>query len=495
MNRFLPPSLLLILWLALLWPAAAPAAPADLGPAFEGPSSGLTFRPPGELRRVDARAGEIARYSAGPDAGTFVVRRVDLVGDGLPLQTITLPPQSPLNPTDAPLKRPGFLDVVATEVLGSTPGEVLRRDTILVNNAEMGVLVADTQGVTGRRLVQVALVRVSDRVYYRMTYTLPAEQDVPLHEQPALLRAAEVFNDVIDTTRLVDRSDVRADQDERLIRTRGLLVNWTEAKLREQLKPVSWVMLVQEDTPIGYTGTFTGIGENLPDAAALLDPDRNIEGADGTGIQVCTRSRLFRDDGWTIDSEFRSFATFGRERERWTSLTTTSTELDGERKSSFLEEVGSAAKRTKAVRDDDSADGVSLTQEFLLTVNRGTSDGREPELTRELPEFYLPQAFAALLPQLIPLDRPQTYLFAQWVPEQSEIMLRYIDVVGEQEVSLAGKSVRGIVIEDRLGLEGSRTKHLFDPVQHTYLGSVNEEAKLSLVPTTEAEIAERLGSE
>ncbi|MEM6561648.1 MAG: hypothetical protein AAF656_08605, partial [Planctomycetota bacterium] len=55
-----------------------------LGPAFEGTTSGISFRPPAELRRVDARPGEIARYGG---AGTFVVRRVDLPGNGYPLQT------------------------------------------------------------------------------------------------------------------------------------------------------------------------------------------------------------------------------------------------------------------------------------------------------------------------------------------------------------------------------------------------------------------------
>ncbi|MEM6313155.1 MAG: hypothetical protein AAF743_03665, partial [Planctomycetota bacterium] len=232
------------------------------------------------------------------------------------------------------------------------------------------------------------------------------------------------------------------------------------------------------------------IGEAIPNLAALANTDDDPGSGVGNGIQIGIRSRLRvgGPESPVVDAEQRAYATFDRSRERWTTLTTTSAAGTEGRGSTFLEKVGVTIERTKAVRDPAGVDGVTLTKEYTLTVTRGGADGNDPEVVRELPPFYLPQAYATLLPRLVPKDRPQTFLFAQWIPDRGEIMLRYIDVLPPEDVRLGRGMVTGIVVEDRIGLEGSTTRHVFHPDTGRYLGSTNPEAKLLLLPATQEEV-------
>ena len=50
---------------------------------------------------------------------------------------------------------------------------------------------------------------------------------------------------------------------------------------------------------------------------------------------------------------------------------------------------------------------------------------------------------------------------------------------------LGGKTVRAIPISDRIRLEGTPTVHYMSP-NGQYLGSVNEDAKLVILPTDKA---------
>src|SRR6185503_9737453 len=100
----------------------------------------------------------------------------------------------------------------------------------------------------------------------------------------------------------------------------------------------------------------------------------------------------------------------------------------------------------------------------------------------ELPPYYIPQALAHLLPRLLPRWEVKGYVFASYVPDEQKVVLRYVDVLPEDEVTLAGEKVRAIPITDRLGYEGSVTTHYLSP-DGKYLGSVNEDSKITILPT------------
>jgi hypothetical protein len=135
-----------------------------------------------------------------------------------------------------------------------------------------------------------------------------------------------------------------------------------------------------------------------------------------------------------------------------------------------------------AAMDIGSRRGVSLTEEYRLEVTRlGPNRSSEP-IVRDLPPYYLPQAVGQLLARLVPLREPKSYLFATWVNDAGEVMYRYVDVGREREVALGGKRVRAVPVNDRVGLEGSVTTHYISP-QGQFLGSVNEEASITILPT------------
>ena len=56
-----------------------------------------------------------------------------------------------------------------------------------------------------------------------------------------------------------------------------------------------------------------------------------------------------------------------------------------------------------------------------------------------------------LLPQLLPLREPKTYLFYSYVADRREVMLRYVDVGREADVTLDGRHIRAIPVADRIG--------------------------------------------
>ena len=84
-------------------------------------------------------------------------------------------------------------------------------------------------------------------------------------------------------------------------------------------------------------------------------------------------------------------------------------------------------------------------------------------VTWDLPEWYLPQAIGHLLPRMLPLNKPQTYMFVTYVSETHQLMSRYVDVSEAKEISFNGQKVLAIAVQDRIGLEGVPTTYYVTP--------------------------------
>jgi hypothetical protein len=137
---------------------------------------------------------------------------------------------------------------------------------------------------------------------------------------------------------------------------------------------------------------------------------------------------------------------------------------------------------------DKSQPPVRKTERYTLSVNTYAKVGSSgAPVTRQLPVFYLPQALGHLLPRLLPLGDARTYMFATYVNDQREVMSRYIDVQREQDATLDGRHVRAIPVIDRIGVQGSATTHYITR-DGQWLGSVNEDAKIAVLPSDEGEI-------
>jgi hypothetical protein len=164
---------------------------------------------------------------------------------------------------------------------------------------------------------------------------------------------------------------------------------------------------------------------------------------------------------------------------------------DGKPFKKHSEEFGNSERRTKLTIDKDALPGVpndpkqpavKSSEQATLEVTGISGNGAAEPVTSQPPPWYLPQALSHLLPRLLPLDQPKSYLFATYVPDSRVVMHRYVDVGIEQRVTFAGKQVRAIPITDRIGWHGSTTTHYLAH-DGRYLGSENKESRLLILPT------------
>jgi hypothetical protein len=161
-----------------------------------------------------------------------------------------------------------------------------------------------------------------------------------------------------------------------------------------------------------------------------------------------------------------------------------------------MTEIGSSDRRVtreadnsdliaKGDANDPNQPKVRIGDVYTMNVQRVGKQAAEAPINRSLPPFYLPQAVGHLLPRLLPRREAKTFLFATYVSDQKEVMLRYVDVGTEQEVDLDGQRVLAVPISDHIGLQGSVTVHYISP-EGKYLGSVNHDSKITVLPTDAA---------
>jgi len=73
-------------------------------------------------------------------------------------------------------------------------------------------------------------------------------------------------------------------------------------------------------------------------------------------------------------------------------------------------------------------------------------------------------------------------MFAFYVGDEHEVMARYVDVEPVQDVEFDGRVQRAVIVRDRIGVDGSPTLH-YVTRDGQWLGSVNEEQKLTVLPS------------
>jgi len=281
------------------------------------------------------------------------------------------------------------------------------------------------------------------------------------------------------------------DQEQRLLRARGAMVNFTEARLKSVIEPEQYWRLIRDGKDIGYAYVIEEQATGLPHKG-MDTPARS--GKEQPGIRIGIRSRTWPEPGVQVDGEAWMWVGIDRKQEEWSNLLAvenSNTPLPAapvgapppRRKPDVTRELGIAIFRTKPTADPSikltDPKGTRVRDAYHLSVSRGT--GRDT-IERDLPPFYLPQAMAHLLPRLLPRSEARTYLFATYVSERQEVMRRYVDVLDEQDVKLGAKTLRVIPVKERLGLEGAVTTHYISP-EGKFLGSVNEETKVTILIT------------
>ncbi len=444
--------------------ADKPDSADPLGPIFSSDAAGITFRPPagGKLIRRPV-PDEIVQYVNEEASWMMTVTRTQLQ-DAIPLREY----RDPNGQT-----RPGMLDLTLDRFKRQQPGaDVLRKNFVTVGRTEAGLLTLRYAVGATPKLSQQAIFQSNDRIHYTFTMISPGARDPKSGDDPAERRAVEVFRKMIDTVKILDRAEIKRDQDERLYRTRSLFVNWTPDRIKAAMVPQQWLRLMRDGKDIGYTYIVEEPDKDRPD-----------------GIMIGLRSRTTPESGVRVDAESWLGTTLDRRHEVWTNAVVV--ERDG--KQDYTTEFGVSNVATERVLDptlrggtpDDAGQPpVRKHDSYTLEVTYIAKSAAHPPVKRDLPVFYIPQAVGQMLPKLLPLGEPKGYLFAVWVSDQHEIMARYVDVEPARDMGWAGKKQTVIPIRDRIGLEGSPTWHYMS-IDGEYLGSENKDSKIVILPADE----------
>lgn len=453
---------------------------------YQNPLAGIAFRTPAGLREVKGQGEEIARFVNQDQRWELVVTRatsaqpLPLTGAAPGAHAAPTVPRPSKNGEDGvgvgaaatqssePLQF-GLLETLAARLKQSNPGvEIVRQDTVNLGEFSAGIIAARVSARGGPKLLQQAMVQANDQLYYVLTMTSPAAEDAKGADSADAgeIAAVDAFSTVLDSVELLDRTAVKDDQNERLFRTRSLFVNLTSARVRQALIHEQWMRLVQNGKDVGYT-------------YIVEEPD---DAAGQNGVKIGIRSRSYPNDDTQVDGETWYFVSGDRNHENWSNLLWVQNKA--KKTSEQITEFGSSDRAIKRVlvgtppfRPDENP---PVQEVEVYTLNVQTL-GNAP-LKQELPPWYLPQALSHLLPRLLSLREPKSYMFAVYVGDEGKVMHRYVEVGTEQIAELDGQQVRAVPITDRIRLEGVPTIHYMGP-DGKYLGSVNKESGIMILPT------------
>jgi hypothetical protein len=454
--------------------------PTDLlGPVFTSKLYGLQFRAPLDCEEVHGPTSDaIVEFDRKDYDWRLRAWRLRLQ-DALPL--------AGTRDIDGTM-HDGVLELALQKLTAGIPdAQVLRNEVINVGTLRVAMIAVRYSTVTQeRRLTQQAIVEVPDagrKLYYFLDLTgpgKPAGEPVDV-VNPAEKAAYDTFSEVVDSVVLLDRTQVARDQVERLYETRALFVNWTgdqSQMLRSALLPEQWLRVLRNGRDVGYSY----VQETLENQGKSID-DANIR------IGIRSRTAVTLASQW--DTVTWMTCSLDRKHESWSTL---SRNLDARGKQiDAIEQVTTSDEQTKAValQPQGESDGALGGDAGTGPLGQGNVDIRTVRelnvLTthgaiqlnpwkQEVPAFYIPQAINYLLPTLLPLDRPHTYMFAVFVPDAQgpsgggTVMARYCDVLPVEQVSFNNQTFDAVQIIDHVGLEGPPTTYYFTP-EGKFMGS------------------------
>jgi hypothetical protein len=359
-----------------------------------------------------------------------------------------------------------------------------------MNDALVGLIAARYRVGLDTFLHQQALLSQSDRTYAIFTMTSPAPRTGDVTADAAVRGAVETFNAVLDSVRVLDQSHIREEQQQRLYRTRALFLNVTEQRLRNALIKEQWLRMLDKDgRDVGYMYVVEEVASDLPKKRAPRKPSR------AEGVRIGIRSRTLPEAGVRVDAEQWMWMAFDKRHEQWSAAA----EVRQGANETYVSEFGVSDHQERRALDKEARPGelrpdgskdvkqpaLHVEEYYVLNVTHVSKQATAEPVRRELPVFYIPQALGHLLPRLLPRFEQKGYMFASYVSDNREVMSRYVDVEREEEVTLGGRTFRAIPILDRIGLEGAVTTHYVSP-DGTYLGSVNAETNVTILPTDRA---------
>jgi len=449
-----------------------------LGERFTSQGRGISFRPPlgGAQNKRTAIGTEIVRYSASDEKWSL---NVSMLTFEKPMRLISV--DNPTTPEDESKTKPGILQQIVQQLQQNNQGtEILRQDKVNLGLNDVGMLVARyTQG--GQTMLrQQAIIQRNDQLFYLLDFSSPSGHtpaDKPDVEDPSERMAADIFAAVLDSVQLLDQKALLVDEEERLYRTRTLLLTLPN-RIKSAIAAEQYFRVMQNGKDIGWMYVTEEPGER--------------QGESGFSVASLSEAAPQATLRVQVASEMFCSLNLKKAKEAWVTINT----IEKDKIKSHASEFGQSEKKIERVLDerngdtdnDPKAPKMRSTERYHLQVTQTNKSNATP-IHRDLPPFYVPQAISAMLPRLLPLSEAKGYLFLVWVGNERELIKRYLDVEPVRTDTFAGQTFKAIVVKDRIGLEGEPTFHYFT-TDGRYLGSYNKSNGVSIVSSTQQTMAQ-----
>jgi hypothetical protein len=454
-------------------PAAATVTPEDdvrslLDKPFISQAAGIAFKPPvGGVEQRRLGVGDQVPFVTYTNTEERWTLKATMVRTDKPMKLLGI--DDPNTPADEAMQNPGLLDEAVFGILRNAAGtEILRKDVINVGRHDVGLLISRNAVGAQVWLRQQAFIRKGDQFFYLLDFTSPSGRAVggkADEAEPTEEMAVAIFNAILDSVTVLDQRHLEQEVKNRVYATLAWMVN-VPGRIDKAVKQEQCFRYVKDGKDVGWS---------------FVAEDVTVrKGKPGVLVASMTFQRM--PDGSTIEVPFEAFSTVQRQgaMEEW--ITTTIVGKDG--KTNFVNEAGQSAKfaRRQLVQAQGQGENPTVRQveEHKLTVQQMSRVGKS-RVERPLPEFYLPQAMSFMLPRLVPLDQPKQYVFGTWVSAEQQLIMRYIDVEREREVTFNGKTFNAVPVRDRITLEGKPTIHYLSP-KGEYLGCETPSTGMIMVP-------------
>ena len=468
--------------------ASAPDQSSDtmlLAPEpFISEAAGISFHPPAACKKLANDPQYIASYS--DDSRKWLLRVTEATFPN-PVQLLTVKDRD-----QHPVQ--GLLAYTVAQLKTAEPGgEILRGeggdDVVNAGSYSVGLIAMRYVQAGQTWLRQQAMLEVNDQLYYVFSLVTPGGKG---EDQEKI--AVDTFSALIDTIQVLDRSQIKEDQNQRLFRTRALYkFYWTREKFNSILIPKQYFRILKNGKDVGYT--FTEELSDRPDLVELTNP--GVIAFERTAQVESSTTGAVRQTG----AEIFQYISYDHKYEQWTRTVLLHLTTSKGLQETYATEVGNSFQESRrafgkdiGVPDPRDPHGPA-TREYEvhhLDVTVSGKDQNAEPVHKDLPPFYLPQAGWHFLPRLV-VDKalsnnsPRTYLFAVYVADKRELMMLYVDVSAEQDVVFAGHEVHCVTVTERLGLEGNPIVHYVTP-DGKYLGSEDRKDHLVTVACTDHEV-------
>ncbi len=207
------------------------------------------------------------------------------------------------------------------------------------------------------------------------------------------------------------------DRGEKLIQS----VAEKKLNLSDHLLKETYLLIKRNGKEIGFLG--------------MQEEPVNVQGHEG--VRLYHWNWIFEDDGGISNFNHLMYLSADLKKEEW------------EYRMQMLTPPGTGVQR-KVLLDIESA--VRQKDKLLIEYPKKLETMEREDKVLEVGKSYAPAALMSLLPRLVDLNSPELYAFSTYEHDRRGLILRTMEVVGQQQILAKGQSIQAWKLQDSEGL-------------------------------------------